>query len=238
MSDDLHVLELLPAFALGSLDEAEARQVAEHLAGCHMCRTELSGFQKVANQLGFATPEAFPSADLKRRFTERIQEIKSTHPKRERSWVPGRFLPIGGMIGLLLLFVLLASNLLLWQRLNNLEMLTGPLGMRAITLQNTEEAPKSSGFVIISSDGDNGVLVVDELPQLDAQYEYQVWLERNGNLTSGAVFAVDESGYRGLRIEAPETLLVYSSVRVTIEPAGGSAQPTGDTVLDGSLFNP
>ncbi|HKY55389.1 MAG TPA: anti-sigma factor [Anaerolineales bacterium] len=238
MINDLHILESLPAFALGSLDETEARQVAEHLAGCHLCRTELRAFQDVANQLAFATSDMAPSENLKSRLMERIQGIKSSRPARQRFWAPERLMPVGGIIGLLLVLVLLVSNLLLWQRLNNLEVLTGPLGMRAITLQNTAAAPNASGFVIISSDGDNGVLVVDELPQLDEQYEYQLWLERNGSKISGAVFPVDESGYRGMRIEAPETLLLFSSVRVTIEPAGGSEQPTGDTVLDGSLFNP
>ena len=238
MIEDVHVLESLPAYALGSLDEAEARLVAEHLTGCHICRTELSAFQNVANQLAFAAPNAAPSQDLKRRFIERIQEIKSTLPKPESHRVSKRLIPIGGMVGMLLIFVLLVSSLVFWQRLNHLEVLAGPMGMRAITLQNTDAAPNASGFVVISADGQEGVLVVDELPPLDAQHEYQLWLVRNGSTTSGAVFPVDESGYRGMRIEAPQTLLLYSSVLVTIEPTGGSAEPTGTQVLVGSLFNP
>jgi anti-sigma-K factor RskA len=238
MTDDLHVLDSLPAYALGSLDEPEARLVAEHLTGCHMCRTELRAFQNVAHQLAFAAPDTAPPEHLKRRFIERMREIQSTRPQPEKFSAPRRLIPIGGMIGMLLVLLLLVSNLALWQRLNTLEVLSGPMGMRAIALQNTDAAPNASGFVIISSDGREGVLVVDELPSLDVQYEYQLWLIRNGSTTSGAVFPVDESGYRGMRIEAPETLLLYSSVLVTIEPAGGSATPTGDTVLDGSLFNP
>jgi len=116
--------------------------------------------------------------------------------------------------------------------------LAGPLGMRAIALQNTDAAPAASGFVIVSADGEDGVLVVDELPKLDAQREYQLWLVRNGSTTSGAVFSVDESGYRGMRIEAPQSLLTYSSVLVTIEPVGGSVEPYGEHILAGSLFNP
>ena len=238
MSEDIHVLESLPAYALGSLDEAEERLVAAHLIGCHMCRAELNAYQGVANQLAFAAPDTFPSQDLKRRFIARIQEIKSTQPQPERVGSIRRFVPVGGMIGVFLILALVVSNLVLWQRLNHLEVLAGPLGMRAIALQNTDSAPDSSGFVIISADGQDGVLVVDELPPLDAQHEYQLWLVQNGNHTSGAVFPVDESGYRGMRIEAPQTLLNYSSVLVTIEPAGGSDNPTGHTVLDGSLFNP
>ena len=238
MTEDIHVLESLPAYALGSLDEEEVRQVAEHLSGCHLCRAELSALQNVAGQLAFAAPDQFPSENLRHRFIERIQEINSTRPQPERFKSVRRFVPVGGMIGLLLILVLVVSNLLLWQRMNHLEVLAGPLGMRAIVLQNTDSAPDASGFVVISSDGENGVLVVDELPPLDAQHEYQLWLLRNGNHTSAAVFSVDESGYRGMRIEAPQTLILYSSVLVTIEPVGGSENPTGDTVLDGSLFNP
>jgi anti-sigma-K factor RskA len=111
------------------------------------------------------------------------------------------------------------------------------LGMRAIALQNTDAASQASGFVVISADGDDGAMVVDNLPVLDASQEYQVWLVRDGVTIDAGVFSVDEGGYRGLRLTAPESLLLYSSVAVTVEPAGGSKAPTGAQVLNGSLFN-
>lgn len=243
MSDKTHVLELLPAYALECLDEAETRLVVEHLAGCHLCRTELRSFQDVTEQLALMVPEARPDSDLRARLQQRIQSLhetrpRSTHTQSKRQSFFGSLMPVGAILGLVLMVVLLASNILLWQRLNHLEMLTGPLGMRAIALRNTDAAPQASAFVIISSDGENGVLVVDELSPLDADHEYQLWLVRGQESTSAAVFSVDESGYRGMRIEAPESLFAYSAVRVTIEPTGGSAQPAGEEVLHGSLFNP
>ena len=235
MSDEHHVTESLPAYALGSLDEAEARLVAEHLQGCYLCRAELKSFQQVAGQLALVAPDAIPSVDLKPRFMERIQSSNSirVQPAHAR-----RLTLAGGLISVVLIAALAFSNILLWQRLNHPEVITGPLGMRAVILQNTDKAPQASGFVIISADGGNGVLVVDELPPLDPQHEYQLWLVRDGQTTSGAVFSVDEGGYRGVRIESPETLLVYSAVSITIEPAGGSIAPIGEQVLGGSLFNP
>ena len=238
MIEDQHVFESLPAYALGSLDESEAQVISEHLARCHICRSELHAFQDVADQLALTSPHAAPSRELKPRLMERIQSLDLNRPKPEWWRFAGQRLAVGAIAGLVLIATLVVSNVLLWQRLNQVEVLTGPLGMRAIALQNTDVAPNASGFVVIGADGNNGVLVVDELPALDAQREYQLWLVRNGDNTSAAVFSVDESGYRGMRIEAPQTLLVYSSVRVTIEPAGGSAQPTGEQVLLGSLFNP
>ena len=243
MPDTTHVLELLPAYALDCLDEEEARQVAEHVAACHFCRAELRAFQEVTGQLALMAPDVPPPPELRARLQERIQSLKSTrseptHLPSMRRPLFGSLRPVGALMGLVLLLVLLASNILLWQRLNHLEVLTGPLGMRAIALQNTDAAPQASAFVIVSSDGENGVLVVDELQPLDADHEYQVWLVRGEQTTSVAVFSVDESGYRGMRIEAPESLIEYSAIRITIEPTGGSEAPLGREVLHGSLFNP
>lgn len=239
MLNDPHILDSLPGYVLGSLDEEEARSVAEHLAGCYMCRQELNAFQKVADQLPLSLPDALPSEDLKPRLMERIQNLNGKKPSRSTSWnAPKRLMPTGALAALALILLLAFSNLLLWQRLNNLEVLTGPLGMRAMVLQNTEAAPTASGFVIMGADGLNGVLVVDKLKQLEDTREYQVWLIRDSTYTGGPTFAVDETGYRGMRLEAPESLLTYSSLMVTVEPTGGSPEPTGEQVLNGSLHNP
>jgi anti-sigma-K factor RskA len=124
-----------------------------------------------------------------------------------------------------------------WQRLNRLETVTAPGGMRAVALTGTEAQPLATGFVLIGADGLNGALVVDRLPPLGEDQEYQAWLIRDGERTSGAVFATDEFGYRGVRLEAPRPLFEYDSVGITVEPAGGSQQPTGPRVLGGPLFN-
>jgi anti-sigma factor RsiW len=238
MLDDSHVFESLPAYALGSLDEDEARLVAAHLSGCYVCRRELSTFQQIADQLPLAVPAARPGDSLKARLMSQIESPKVRKPTQiaDRSSLK-RLLPLGVSLGLLLILVLAFSNFLLWKNLNNLYVFTGPLGMRAIALQNTDSARAASGFVIMGADGENGVLVVDQLPHLDATREYQVWLERDSAVTGSAVFSVDASGYRGVRLTAPVSLLEYSSIWVTIEPAGGSTKPTGAEVLTGSLFN-
>ena len=238
MMDDLHVLDDLPAYALDCLEPDEARRVAEHLQGCMICRAELRTYEELAGGLALTIPEAQPTPALKPRLMQRIEEMNSKPTQPTRRPFLQRLLPAAGVIGLLLILGFAFSSFLLWQRLNTQEVLTGPLGMRAIVLQNTDAAVQASGFVVMGADGGNGVLIVDKLPQLDAQREYQLWLVRDGTHTSAAVFEVDESGYRGMRIEASESLLTYSSVKVTIEPAGGSAKPTGEQVLGGSLFNP
>lgn len=238
MPNDLHVLDLLPDYALETLDRDETRQVADHLTGCYACRKELEAYQTVVEQLVLLGPASAPPTDLKPRLLARVEQLDGRRQEEPTRWrLPERLFPVGAFAALIAIVLLAASNLFLWQRLNNLEVIRGPLGMRAISLQNTEAASAASAFVVMGADGKNGVLVVDHLQPLDEAHEYQVWLVRDEQNTSGGTFAVDEDGYRGLRLDAPESLLSYSSVFVTVEPVGGSPQPTGAQVLAGSLFN-
>jgi anti-sigma-K factor RskA len=238
------VLELLPAYALDSLDEPETVLVSEHLADCHTCWTELQAFKVVVEQLPLALPEVSPPPELQQRLLARIQTLASpggsqSSPARLRQ-KPGWFGPISyGQLALLgLIVVLLASNLFLWMRLNRLELAGGSNRMQAIRLVSTGRIPEANGFILISADGLSGAIVVDELPRLGEDQEYQLWLEQAGESASGAVFSVDELGYGGARVSPPQPLFNYTGASITVEPAGGSAYPTGESLLAASLFSP
>jgi len=246
LSHETHVLDLLPAYVLGSLEAAELQRVEEHLVSCWDCRNELSAFQTVADELSIAAPVAVPSPELKDKLMQRVHSVNTAPARRQGlvspqaparpSWE--RLLPAWGLASLFLIIGLAASTLILWQKVSQLEFATAPGGMRAVALSATDSAPNATGFVLISADGDDGALVVDGLPPLDESQQYQLWLIRDGQRTSGAVFSTDENSYGGTRIRAPRSLLDYSAVGITIEPAGGSPQPTGTRVLGGPLFNP
>lgn len=241
MTPEIHVTESLPAYALSCLDEEEARLVVAHLAGCVICRQELAAYQVVTDQLALAVPDAAPPPGLQRQLLARVQSlpaIQQTVPPMTRRPYAERLRRVWGTAAVLLLLAVVIMNVLLWQGFNRREFLTGPLGMRAIALTGNEAVPQASAFVIISADGEHGVLVVDAMPQLNPEQQYQLWLARNGQYTSGGLFAVDESGYRGVRITVPESLLSYTAVLITIEPAEGSSTPTGTPIMDGLLPNP
>lgn len=257
MSDKAHVLDWLPAYALGSLDEAEAQLVADHLRDCPSCQAELAAYQGVIGQLALPLPAVTPPADLKQQLLERIQPQsgfaappapvprpspqkahqphqprRRSRPTRQLAWV---------FATLLLIFGVSFATLFFWLQSNRSEqpaMLIEPQGMRAIALSSSETAPQASGFVIIGADGRNGALIVDKFPTLDPAQTYQVWLERDGQYISSSLFTVDETGYRGTRLEAPDSLLSYSTLQITVEPLDGSPQPSGAPIMHGSLQNP
>ncbi len=241
MPDNAHVLDLLPAYALGSLDAEEASRVEQHLLSCLICRSEANAFQVVTEQLSFAAPVVAPPPDLKDRLMQRVRTAQPGQrlpaQASKRPWL-ARLLPVWGVASLCVMIALAGLNLFLWQRLERSELFMSPEGMRAVPLNSPDVVSRATGFVLISEDGDNGALVVDGLPHLDESQQYQVWLVRDGQRTSGAIFSTDERSYGGTRIRVPGSLLEYSAVSITVEPSGGSPQPTGAVVLGGPLHTP
>lgn len=241
MNSEQHVFDLLPAYALGSLDEEEKIIVEAHLPDCETCRLELESYSRVVDDLPLATKITQPRADLKASIFEQLgEERQSKDPQPAESWfdrLKSTFLstaPVWGAVGLVLVIVLLISNLYLLNNLRTHE--TAKLAeLTTMALVATDYSPNSTGILVISRDGEYGVLVVDELPVLDESQQYQLWLIIDGQRTSGGVFSVNDEGYGSLLITSEQPLSSYPAFGITIEPAGGSPGPTGDKVLGGEL---
>ena len=238
MTEDTHILDLLPAYVLGSLDEAEAKLVTAHLVDCSVCQAELRTVEAVVSELALAVPEVDPPAALKGRLMARIQPTQSAAvPQPAPGWwqrwtlLTRRAAPVWSLVSLVLLIGLAVLNGWLWQQARNPRVAIGPEGMRAVSLDNTGLAPGAAGFMLIGTDGREGAVVVDKLPVLTETQEYQVWLIRNGERISGALMSVDDVGYGGRRVTAPMPLADYAGIDITIEPAGGSPNPTGERIL-------
>ncbi|RPI34727.1 MAG: hypothetical protein EHM70_01955 [Chloroflexota bacterium] len=232
MSVEEHVIEQLPAYALGALDEDDTLAVIRHLNQCAACQVELRAYEAVANQLGFAAPVAEPPPHLKKRILEH-QALKKRMPSRSRELT---HLPLAwGLVGILVIAILAASNLFLWREVALLRAEREPQVFQTVAMAGTELNPDARGVIIISADGKHGTLVVDDLPRLDEEHEYQLWLIRDGRRTSGGTFNVGREGYGSLWVSASDPLDSYPAFGVTIEPAGGSPAPTGEKVLGGEF---
>mgnify|MGYP000147392737 CR=1 FL=1 len=245
MSAEAHIAELLPAYALDCLDEDELIAVSEHLAVCADCRADLRAYDATIGRLALAAPDVAPPPELKIRLLERIQPPSGRSIVQPRStwwasWLASmrRTTPLWVAAALVLIGFLGLSNLWLWQRLNQLETAQPSSGVwRTIILSGTEVVPAASGLIVISLDGHHGTLVVDQLPPLAENQQYQLWLieAEAGQRDNGGVFSVSEEGYGSLWIDSAAPLSNYTGFGITIEPAGGSSGPTGPKVLGGSL---
>jgi anti-sigma-K factor RskA len=242
MSVEPHVNELLAAYALDCLDEGEKEEVTRHLAQCAQCRAELGAYQEVAALLPYGGKMIDPPPDLKTRLMAQVHSQSRPHPRAEPSpaWIDrilrwtSQAAPLWGSVSLALVILLGISNLLLWGQVRQLQS-SRPTQMQFVRMSGTPDAPTAEGVIVISSDGDHGTLVVDGLPPLQADKQYQLWLIDGGKRTSGGVFSVDSDGYGSLWVSSPRPLASYGSFGVTVEPQGGSPGPTGQKVLGGSL---
>ena len=237
--------DLLSAYALGTLDEDETTQLETHLATCASCQSSLRAYQEVVGYLPLAVADAEPSPALKGRLLASVKtmdgettvSLSTPSPRLNlRSWLRHLYRqPVTRRAILVIMALLIVVNVLLWQQVSQLRAPEQSTGMVALAMTSTNEAEDASGFFLVSEDGLSGAIVADELPQLDADLHYQLWLFRGQDvIDKGGSFTVDELGYGGKWVSAPESLHTYTHFSVTIEPVDSDAdQPTGVTVLTG-----
>jgi anti-sigma-K factor RskA len=234
-----HVTDMLPAFVLDALTDDETNQVVTHLASCHTCQTELVRLQQIADELPLALAQTSPPPAVKTRLMETIharQEITPASTK-ETFWQRisnGLRLPLPA-IGLALILILAVGNLLLWRQLKLNNSLANT-SMRMMALVNTKDSPGAVGTLVMDPHGTYGTLVVDNLAPLAPDRQYQVWLTKGSERTSGGLFSVNNEGYASLEISAPSPLVSYDTIGISIEPLGGSSEPTGPKVLSGDVL--
>ena len=233
------IIDLLPAYALNSLDAEEAEMVHQHLASCPQCQGELSAFEAVVDALPLAAPEIEPPAALKGQLMRQIQAAPhgktavasqpapSPWQRFTAAWADFWAGPRWQPVAVLVILVALIAGFLIWRQLNP------PTSQYVLT--PTEAAPGAQGVIEVVGNGREAILSVTGLPELDPARQYQLWLIKDGQRTSGGVFSVEADGSQNITINAPQPLADYAAFGITIEPAGGSPGPTGERVLGFNL---
>lgn len=101
-------------------------------------------------------------------------------------------------------------------------------GTKVFTLTGPQDA---WGRAFVNAQG-QGLLVVDNLPATAADKSYQLWIIRSDQPKpqSTAVFDLTAPGSRTVPLEHLPPLAQIRGFNVTLEPKGGSAEPTGNTL--------
>jgi len=96
------------------------------------------------------------------------------------------------------------------------------------------QPPSARGHVLWDARHQQGRLHVSGLRPTGAGETYQLWLVANDQRRQpGATFGVGEDGTEQREIALETTRDVFIAAEITLEPQGGSAQPTGDPQLYG-----
>jgi hypothetical protein len=107
--------------------------------------------------------------------------------------------------------------------------------LRVIALGGQPPATGSAGRVLWSPDAKKAVFYAYGLPRPPAGKDYQLWVIEGATPRSEGVFPVDARGQaQHVLPEVPEAATV-GAFAVTLEPAGGLPQPSGQMVLLGAV---
>lgn len=230
MKDEHEELNLLPGYALGSLDPEESDRVRLHVARCRVCRQELASYQEVTGSLALAVPEQDPPPWLESRIMEKVL---SSGRRRSVPELLRIRQPMLAAVAAVLIVALGAGNILLLTRPFQSRALVP--GLVTVVLTGTGQTPQAYGTIVIDRDDNKGVLAVRGLAPLGASSTYQLWVIRQGERRSGGVFTVSPDGYGSLQVTVPAGFTGFTGFGISIEPAGGSASPTGARVMNGRI---
>jgi anti-sigma-K factor RskA len=230
-----HVRENIPAYAIDALDVEEIAALESHLQTCESCRTELAEYRAISNSLLTALPPKQPSAALRKRLQSQLPSAqKKSRPRF--AWSFGQW-ALGTALVLLVffnLFSFLQMREIQREQATLLQQLkTNQFALSMLAYPSTQAFPIAgenlSGSVLLDEERNTVALVMWHLPELSDEQTYQAWLiEPDGHRVSAGVFRPQGgAAYTTQPIYAKQNVSNFVGVGVTIEPAGGSDQPTG-----------
>ncbi len=236
MNGEVHAIS--GAYALDAVSDLERRAFERHFSSCESCADELRGFRLTTARLA-AISATEPPAELRQRVlaaAATTAQDRPTHAAKISGEPPAnrtvRWLSVAAAVLLMTTAALGVSTYSNAQRADELAatatavatVLTAP---DAETVHGTVSGG-GTGSVVVSREQGQAVFVTTGLEQPPSGKTYQLWAigdegaESRGLLTPGA------EGTAGDVVPWPEDATTFG---MTVEPAGGSAQPTTDPVL-------
>ena len=249
--------ELLPFYALDALSDEERELVERYLAEHPEARQEAEELKAAASALPYGVTPVEPPGHVKEGLMARVaSENRARLSAPEEPSQRGmrfenlfRALSLGAATIAILWAIILnvqvarlqseistlndrlaAQAESLEQIINNLPQ-TSPSNVITVSLKGTEVQPQVQGQLIVDPDNQSAVLVISGLSQLEAGRTYQVWLINGGEPVSAGLLSVDENGQAVFIVNSDSAIGSFNSLGISIEPEGGSPQPTGDIVV-------
>lgn len=242
---------LAGAYALDALDEgAERKRFARHLRRCPSCAEELRGFREVATVLAFAAA-AEPPPELRMRVMAAMRDTRQLPPQavprwRFHGWLPR--IPASGWLPRLATAttaIAIAAVVVLSILLSGTRQQLGSARAQGQAIAAVLAAPDvtavtgpvaSGGVTTVVVSPGKGELVVSTsgLAALPAGKVYELWLIGPYATQQAAVRRAGLLPTAAAGLTAPvlaSGLVAGDKLGMTVEPAGGTSQPTTTPIL-------
>ncbi|MER7666318.1 MULTISPECIES: anti-sigma factor [unclassified Streptomyces] len=230
---DLHMAS--GAYVLHALSPDERAAFESHVAACEACREEVAELKATAARLGAAL-SVTPPAEMRERVMRRVagtrQEGLLPPPLPVRRTVQVSRVVLAACLTL----AAAGGGVALWQhqeaedarasvrqieqrQAGVAEVLTAP----DVRLQTREWEDGSTGTVAYAPSKDAAALIVAGLAELPATKVYEAWFAGTEAMRSAGLIGGAED-QQLVMLDGP--VAGATTVAITVEPAGGSPQPT------------
>lgn len=225
MTTELHTLS--GAYAIDALSAEEAAAFRTHLDACSACCEEVRELRAAAARMG-ASEALVPPDHLKARVLEAADRTPQLPPKvspiaaaRSRRWMP-KLLTAAAAVVLVVGAVFGVGQI----GDDTVPLAAGVSQVFEAPDAHTAEVETPKGTLRVATSSSKGEMAVDtrDLAPLDPGHVYQLWAIVDGSPTSVGVL---EDKDAGASMDMPAT---GTEVAITVEPVGGSEQPTTDPI--------
>jgi anti-sigma-K factor RskA len=239
--------DLKDAYVLGALPEEERLSFEDYLAAHPERQAEVDELGAVAGLLAFSPPEQEPPPELR----SRVMEVVEAEPRR----VGGRstFARVGDYLSLrslalgaaaIIVIGLLSWNVMLQGQVEDLQGQVQDAQGQVQDLQAQVEdaqdqqsptielegswAEQGATAEVASMQKNQIILVARNMPSVPEDKTCQIWVIEGDVPKPSGLFQPDGNG---TATPITNSITKADVIAVTVEPAGGSEQPTSDPVL-------
>jgi anti-sigma-K factor RskA len=236
--DDERLRDDAAAWVLGALDDAEAADFARRMESSPELRREVEELREATDVLPHSVAPMAPPPELRDRIMAVVEgEAEVLHaadvvadrptPRRTTGWRAWlRPVPVAALACAFLLVGVAAGVVIAGG---------GSESTRTVAAQVTGGGTAGAS-ADVEIQGDHAELVVDGLRPPGTGHVYQVWYLPDGQtkpVAAGALFDVDSAGHGAAAL--PGGVDGVEKVMVSVEPAGGSEQPTTQPIISATL---
>ena len=225
--------ENVALYALGLLEPEERSAMEDQLSQDRELATQLGHDAAVLSALALSAPSLSPSPHLR---TVVLQRAALTAGGGRRS-------PFAAFVPWAIAACLVLTTALGWQQVWRLRQeiaelrASGDLAALQVARLESKAAdlPEIRAEIVWSPATNRGVLRTVQLPVAPPGQAYQLWIFEKGDPSPrpAGVFPGGDAGEIAVRPAVP--IRDAESFAVSIEPAGGSPQPTGPVILLGGV---
>ncbi len=238
MSESIHLLT--GAYAVDALDPAERSEFEQHLDGCPECAAEVRELLETTARLASAEVVE-PSAGFHARVMAEVDQTRQERP-------PGAVVPLRprrasastwvlGVAAAVLAVVAVGLGVSLVHTKNDQAALTANAQAvsAVISAPDARTVPGEvtgggRGAVVVSDSVGQAVFVANGLATPPSDHVYELWfIDSAGTATAAGSFTPNKDGVAAVPLSGSPT--GAAQVAVTVEPAGGSSQPTTKPVM-------